>query len=107
MDDRADVFERIAASLERSAEADEKLLEIANSEQLVMDNGPVICPNCGAHDPIVTPQPEEGSGPLSEYVIIVQGNCCGKIFYTIPSSYIVLKDAQSVEAFMSEGRSNG
>jgi hypothetical protein len=101
---RAEDIKRVVIALERSADANEKLLEIANNEQLILDEGPVVCPHCGAQDPIVTPREEGGSGPLSEFVVIADTNCCARVIYAVPSSYVVFDKQKTVEAYMMEGR---
>ena len=78
-------WERLISAVERVADANEKLLAIAEEEQITMSEpGPPVCPHCGKLDPIVTQLGAEGgSGELSEFVMRAETHCCQKVLYAV------------------------
>lgn len=91
-------------ALERSATANEALLKIAEQEQLVMtEPGPSICPHCGAVNPTVHLVDDSGgSGPLDEFVLVGETECCRKTIYAIPHEFTVVPTRDAAVQLMND-----
>ena len=89
-------------TLERMAVAIEKLGE---DPVIEMEAGPPICPHCQTHNPGVTVQEEESSGPLSEFLLVMKCHSCGADFYAVPFQWQMFTDLDSVREEM-EARKN-
>lgn len=74
-------------ALERNAQATEKMLAIAEREQIQMEYAPPLCPGCGKIDPVVTQLEGDGSGKLSEFVMKGETHCCNRTVYAIPTGF--------------------
>lgn len=82
------LIQRGIVALERNAEATEKMLAIAEQEQLVMtEPGPPVCPHCGKLDPEITQLEADGSGPLGHFVVVAECHHCNRTFYAIPIGF--------------------
>ncbi len=85
-----DVLEQLVSAVERNAVATEKMLAIAEQEQIIMQEpGPPVCPHCGKLDPVVTELPGEagGSGKLSDFVVRCETHCCNRVVFAIPNGW--------------------
>jgi hypothetical protein len=86
--DEKQLVGRLVEALERSADASEKLLSIAEQEQLVMtEPGPPVCPNCGKVNPTVTQLEADGAGPLGEFVMVAECHHCNRTIYAVPIGF--------------------
>jgi hypothetical protein len=81
----------LVVAVERQATAAEKLLELAEREELVgVEPGPSVCPGCGRLNPEITPLQNDGSGPLDNYVLIAETHCCNSTVYCVPDTWSVV-----------------
>jgi hypothetical protein len=98
----ATVLTKATKALERSAVANEKLLEIAEKEQFTVEQGPPVCPHCGVFNPEVTQLfREEASGPLSEFVMQCETHCCNRPVYCIAVGWDVVPHIEIARELLS------
>lgn len=96
-----EMLKAAVAALERQATASEKLLELAEREEIVgVEPGPSVCPNCGALNPEVTPLQDGGSGPLDTFVLMVETHCCNKTMYCIPDAWLIVRHKDEATSLM-------
>jgi hypothetical protein len=95
-------IERFLALMERSAVAQERLIELAVEERSISDApGPPFCPSCGHFNPEVTAK--AGGGPLGEFVLVSTCSACGKDIYAVPEGWQVFDHPEAALAYQ-EGR---
>jgi hypothetical protein len=90
--ERADT-DKLLELLERSAVAQERLIELATEERDAGDSifGPPFCPHCGIMSPDI--RNEGGEGSFSEFVLkALCGNCQGVIF-AVPQGWLCYPNA--------------
>lgn len=74
-----ELLERIASGIEALA---------IDTDNIEIDNGPPICPSCGAFDPeVILKSDEGGRGPLSDVVIHATCVTCGQEMIALIESY--------------------
>jgi len=85
----------LVRALERSAKANEELLDIAKQEtvQMEAEAGPPVCPNCGVVNPTVYSSEQAGSGPLAESVYQFEMHCCNASVWAIPEGWVFARTA--------------
>jgi hypothetical protein len=96
------MVDRIVEALERNAIATEKMLAIAENEQIQFEQGPPICPGCGRPNPTVT-QLETGSGPLAEFVMKAETHCCNHVIYAVPVGFSTTLHIENVPGIARMG----
>lgn len=95
-----DIFKAITKHLDRQATAAEKLLELAEREEMTVERGPSICPGCGKLNPTVTQLEGDGSGPLDEFVLKGETHCCNKTVYAIPDAWAVVNHRDEASSLL-------
>jgi hypothetical protein len=95
--------DRIVVALERTAKANERLIELATEERDTGDSifGPPFCPHCGAFNPSVAN--EGGTGAMAEFVLIATCGNCSKVFYAFPQGWLAFQTKDEARQEM-EGR---
>lgn len=81
-------------ALERNAVATEKMLAIAEREQIQFEYSPPMCPHCGAVNPEVTQLNVEGSGLLGDFIMQAEAHCCNHVIYAIPLGFSSANDVE-------------
>lgn len=95
-------IERFLAIAERSAVAQERLIELATEERSISDApGPPYCPSCGHFNPEVTAK--AGGGPLGDFILASECSACGKSIYAVPEGWQVFDNPEAAVAYQ-EGR---
>lgn len=90
------------AIMERSAHAQERLIELAVEERSISDApGPPYCPSCGHFNPEVTAK--AGGGPLGDFVLVSKCGACQKELYAVPEGWQVFNNPEELGIYM-EGR---
>lgn len=103
MEGRDDLLERVTVALERSADANQRLIEIAEKEQLVeVEHGPSLCPGCGKMNPTVTALETDGHGPLDEFVLVAETDCCHRTIYAVPDNFFIVMHRDEAKAILIE-----
>lgn len=94
--------ERLVTALERVADANEALIDLAKEERDSGESifGPPFCPHCGTFSPSV--RNEGGSGSMNEFVLAAACENCGKQFFAIPQGWWVFKTAPEAKQAMEE-----
>lgn len=94
-------------ALERTAKAQEDLLELAKDEVVTIERGPSICPGCGKPNPEITQLAVDGSGKIDEFVLMAETHCCNKTIYGIPDAWSLVRDKTEAIAFMEMKKGGG
>lgn len=103
-------LERSATALERLADANERLNELATEErsdreregELIAESsvvGTLACPSCGENDPYTRSQ--GGEGRLSEFVLASPCGTCGAVMYAIPTGYRITKSKDEAQKILA------
>ena len=105
-----DHAERMIAALERHAAAAEELNALAKEErgvgeQIENQPGPPFCPHCNRIDPTVRTQ-AEGSGLLSDFVLVMQCTNCGNTFYGLAEGWIIAPDGETAKQLRDARRAD-
>lgn len=92
---------RSVHALERMAAAQEELNQLAKAEreigeQIENQPGPPFCPHCSRVDPVVRTQ-SEGTGSLSEFVLVMQCTHCRTTFYGLPEGWLIAPDSETAK----------
>lgn len=93
--------ERLVSALERQAVASEELIRLAKDErdfgeQVENQPGPPFCPHCSKVNPTVRTQ-AEGSGQLSDFVLVMQCAHCNNMFYGLVEGWIIAPDIEAAK----------
>lgn len=95
----------VTNALERQATAAEKLLELAEREEMVqVESGPPVCPGCGKLNPIVSQVQAGGDGPLHEFVMKVETHCCNKTMYAFAETWVMAPNLAYFESYIEQRR---
>lgn len=101
---------KVITALERIAEANEKLIELATEERSFEDQGgPPFCPHCQTFNPKVRNR-SEGDGPLSSFVLICTCTNCNGTIYAIPEGWQIagsIEDARLLREERDNARAGG
>lgn len=90
-------------ALNRSANATEKMLELASKETATLaEPGLPVCPHCGQLNPVVTQLGAGGSGPIADFVLMAETHCCNKTVYAVPLSFDTFVNKEMALAWLSE-----
>lgn len=97
----------LLAILERSAVAQEKLIELATEEREIGEIGsPPVCPHCSTFAPKIATQAEPArEGSLSEFLVIGECKSCGNMLYGIPDGWTMLRTAEDARAMFERRES--
>lgn len=102
MEVRREDKEKFFSLLERSAVAQERLIELATEERKIeFQPTPPFCPHCQAIDPVVGS--EGGSGKMSDFVLIARCGECGNVLYAVPDGWQVYGTDDAARAAVEGG----
>lgn len=95
-------------ALERNAKAGERLVEIAEREQIEfqMEPGPPICPQCGKSNPTITQLADDGSGPLAQFVLVAETHCCNATIYGVVEGWQLFIRPEEASDYIRERAGN-
>lgn len=101
---------RLADAAERMATASEELNALAKDErgfgeQIENQPGPPFCPHCSRVNPSVKTQ-AEGSGFLSDFVLVMQCESCHNNFYGLAEGWIIAPDAEAAREIRDARRAD-
>lgn len=103
LNDLKKTINKAVDALERSATANEQLLELATKEQLVsVEPGPPVCPWCGRVDPEITETGNGGSGTLSGFIVMGETHCCNHTIIAVPIGFDTFQSVEQAQAVISE-----
>lgn len=95
---------RIITALERSAKAQEDLIQLATEERdsgELLTSDPPFCPHCGMFNPNVTSR--GGEGPMVEFALIATCGNCQEEFFSVPQGWTNFKTRDEAKTEI-EGR---
>jgi hypothetical protein len=98
------LLREVVGVLERSAVANEKLLELAESEQMQFEHGPTVCPGCGKLNPQVTilaPEPGQ-DGHTDEFIMKFESHCCNRVLFGVPVAWNLVDDIDLATDIMNQ-----
>ncbi len=95
-----DWLKRLLAAIERSAVAQEKLIELAEKEQMVEEVAlPAICPVCGTVDPPIRSQ-INGEGKMSDFALVATCDVCHEVIIGIPLTWQMFTNREEADQFL-------
>lgn len=97
-------IDRFLGIMERSAAAQERLIELATEEREVGEVvGPPYCPSCGHFNPNVTLDMKAVGGPLGDFALVAKCDHCEAPLFAMPEGWQVFKTGEELIAYQ-EGR---
>lgn len=96
-----ELLKDIGKNLDRQATAAEKLLELAEREEMVqVERGPSVCPNCGALNFTITQLDGDGSGPIDSFVMRGETHCCNRVVLAVPDGWVVVSNPDEAASIL-------
>jgi transposase-like protein len=90
------VSERVATALERLADSNQAIVDMANEErQANYQGGPPYCPHCGRMNPRVTSK--GGSGLMADFVLVGICEHCQEVLYGVPEGWQVFRSQEELK----------
>lgn len=98
MEVRREEIESFLAIMERSARAQERLIELATEERKIeFQPTPPFCPHCQALNPRVGSE-GGGVGTMTDFVLVARCGECGNALYGVPESWQVYGTPEAARA---------
>jgi hypothetical protein len=93
----AETSERMATALERLADSNQRIVEMADEErQANYQGGPAYCPHCGYMNPRVAAP--GGEAPMADFVLVATCGNCTQVFFGVPEGWQVFRSREELEA---------
>lgn len=99
-------LEKLAFCAERTADANEKLNELATEERESGDSlrAPPYCPHCGHLDPLI--RNEGGTGQFGEFVLVAYCGNCSKTFFGVTENWQLFKTQKELQERAEQNESS-
>lgn len=92
--------ERVATALERLADSNERIVEMADEErQANYQGGPAYCPHCGNVNPRISAPGGEAS--MGDFVLVATCGNCTNLFYGVPEGWQIYRSVEELQEAMA------
>lgn len=94
---------RLTEATERSAKAQEDLIELAKDErsigeQIENEPGPPFCPRCSKIDPLIYTE-GRGEGQMAKFVLVARCGSCQGVLFAVPEGWRVFSDSEEADEY--------